>query len=102
MTFVPQARPPPPPSPSLDELKQIVCDNFADHNTRGIGVWAVEDKRMLTLNVFVGLKKYTSDPSSMSLSLPLFGHHFRFVGDVKDGTRKINKFDWDCLITLLK
>ena len=45
--------------------------------------------------MFVGLKKYTSDPSSIFLTL--FGHHFEFISDVKGGTGQINKFDWDCL-----
>ena len=55
---------------------------------------------MLQLKMFVGLKKYTIDPSSISLTL--FGHHFGFVSDVKDGTGKINKFDWDCLEPSIK
>ena len=55
---------------------------------------------MLQLKSFVGLKKYTNDPSSMSLTL--FGHHLGFVGDVKDGTGEINKFDWACLVPLIE
>ena len=78
-------------APSVADLKQIVCENFADYNTGGIGVWVVGPDEMQQLKVFVGLKKYTSDSSSVFLTL--FGHHYGFVGDVKDGTGEINKFD---------
>ena len=63
-----------------------MCDNFADHNTGGIGVWVVGPGRMLQLKSFVGLKKYTSDPSSMSSTL--FGHHFGLVGELKTAPAK--------------
>ena len=56
------------------ELKQIVSDHFADHNIGGIGVWVAGPTTIPVLKAFVGLKKYTSDPSSPFSTL--FGHHY--------------------------
>lgn len=80
---------------SKDELKQIVSDQFADHNIWGIGVRVTQSASTRVLIVFVGLKNYTYKPSS--LSSKLFGHHYEYVGDVNEDNGEINKFDWDCL-----
>ena len=81
--------------PGERQLKQIVCDHFADHNVGRIGVLVAEPGLIPVLKTFVGLKKYTSDPSSPSSTL--FGHHYRYVADVKENNGEINKFDWECL-----
>ena len=80
---------------TVDDLKQIVSDGFADHNIGGIGMFVMDEDGTPRLRMCVGLKKYTMDPSSMSSKL--FGHWYCFVGDVEDGHGEINKFDWDCL-----
>lgn len=87
-------------APAEAELKQIICDNFADRNKGGIGVWVVGPEGVMQLKAFVGLKKYTSDPSSVFLTL--FGYHYGFVDDIKDGTREINKFNWGCLASSIE
>ena len=73
------------------ELKQIVSNQFADHNIGWIDVWVTQSASIPVLKVFVELKKYTCNPSSLSSTL--FGHHYRYVGDVNEGNGKINKFD---------
>ena len=73
-------------------LKEVVSDQFADHNVGGVGVFVVQDSGTMVLKVLVGIKKYNSDPSNPFSKL--LKHHFAFLGGVDGGIGEIVKVDW--------
>ena len=76
---------------SRTDWREMVSDNFADHNIGGVGVFVVQDSEKIALKILVGIKKYNSDPSN-PLS-KLLKHHFAFFGDVDGGIGEIVKVD---------
>ena len=59
--------------------KEVVSDQFADHNVGGVGVFVVQDSGTMVLKVLVGIKKYNSDPSNPFSKLPNITSHLLVV-----------------------
>jgi len=74
------------------DWKEMVSDDFADHNIGGVGVMVMQDSGKIVLQVLVGIKKYNSDPSNPTSKL--LKHHYAFAGDVDGGNGEIVKVDW--------
>jgi ABC-type transporter Mla MlaB component len=75
----------------LMALTTSVLDQFTDHPVGGIGIFVTDNNNDLRLQVLLGLRKYTRNPSD--LHSILFNQSFVYVNDVMEGIGSIVGFD---------
>ena len=72
-------------------LTTNVLDQFTDHPVGGIGIFVTDAHNDVRLQVLLGLRKYTRNPSD--LNSILFNQSFVYVNDVMEGIGSLVGFD---------